>query len=97
MTLLFLPHGDTEQLVAAFWGDYNVPWGCSGGKELKSKGLNDLENSKSLTLLPVGWFDLESVQQPGLGHDSAGSQSKAAPEPRGDIRVWLWEHLGGLQ
>lgn len=42
------PRGDTDQLEAAFWGDYNTPRGRSGGKKkLKSKGLNDLERQRS--------------------------------------------------
>lgn len=61
------PHpGDTEQLAAAFWGDYNTPWGCSGGKALKSKELNDLEIQQFPdTVLPVGRFELESMQRLG--------------------------------
>lgn len=55
------PRGDTEQLEAAFWGDYNAPRGRSGGKKLKSKGLNDLERQRSLAAVP----NAHSTQQCG--------------------------------
>lgn len=56
------PRGDTEQLEAAFWGDYNTPRGRSGGKKkLKSKGLNDLERQRS----PAAVLNARSAQQCG--------------------------------